>query len=70
MRDVIIIGGGAAGLSAGLVLARARRDILVLDFGEPRNAAAAHLHGFVSRDGMAPADLLAAGRAEVTVDAA
>ena len=66
MRDVIIIGGGAAGLSAALVLARAQRDVLVLDAGEPRNAAAAHLHGFVSRDGMAPSEFLAVGRREVT----
>jgi len=65
MRDVIIIGAGAAGLSAALVLARAQRDVLVLDAGEPRNATAAHLHGFVSRDGMAPAEFLAVGRREV-----
>ena len=65
MRDVIVIGGGAAGLSAALVLARARRSVLVLDAGEPRNAVAAHLHGFLSRDGMPPGELLAAGREEV-----
>jgi thioredoxin reductase (NADPH) len=65
MRDVIIIGAGAAGLSAALVLSRARLSVLVLDAGEPRNAAAAHLHGFVSRDGMAPAEFLAVGRREV-----
>jgi thioredoxin reductase len=63
--DVVIIGGGAAGLSAALVLSRARRRVLVVDSGVPRNAPAAHLHGFLSRDGMPPADLLAAGRAEV-----
>jgi thioredoxin reductase len=63
--DVVIIGGGAAGLSAALVLARARRTVLVVDAGRPRNAPAAHMHGFLSRDGMAPADLLAVGRAEV-----
>ena len=65
MRDVIIIGAGAAGLSAALVLSRAQRSVLVLDAGEPRNAAAAHLHGFVSRDGMAPSKFLAIGRREV-----
>lgn len=64
--DVAIIGGGAAGLSAALVLSRARRRVLVVDAGCPRNAAAAHMHGFLSRDGCAPAEVLAAGRREVT----
>ena len=63
--DVVVVGGGAAGLSAALVLGRARRRVAVVDAGAPRNAPAAHLHGFLSRDGMAPADLLAVGRAEV-----
>ena len=63
--DVIVIGGGAAGLSGALVLARARRTVAVVDAGRPRNAPAAQMHGFLSRDGSAPADLLAAGRAEV-----
>jgi thioredoxin reductase len=63
--DVVVIGGGAAGLSAALVLARARRTVLVVDGGAPRNAAAEHLQGFLSRDGLAPAALLAAGRAEI-----
>jgi thioredoxin reductase len=65
-HDVIIIGGGAAGLSAALVLGRARRRVAVVDSGQPRNAPAAQMHGFLSRDGMPPGDLLAAGRAEVT----
>ncbi|MEP6759769.1 MAG: NAD(P)/FAD-dependent oxidoreductase [Sporichthyaceae bacterium] len=64
-NDVVIIGGGAAGLSAALVLSRARRRVTVVDAGEPRNAPAAHMQGFLSRDGMAPGELLAAGRAEV-----
>src|SRR3954454_11958683 len=64
--DVVVVGGGAAGLSAALVLGRARRRVAVVDAGSPRNAAAAHMQGFLSRDGMRPADLLAAGRAEVT----
>jgi thioredoxin reductase len=64
-HDVVIIGGGAAGLSAALVLARARRSILVLDAGEPRNGPAAHMHGYLTRDGMRPADLLTVGRDEV-----
>ena len=63
--DTVIVGGGAAGLSAALVLSRARRRVLVVDSGQPRNAAAAKMHGFLSRDGMAPADLLATGRDEV-----
>jgi thioredoxin reductase len=63
--DVVVVGGGAAGLSAALVLSRARRRILVLDSGHPRNAPAAHMQGFLSRDGMAPAELLAHGRDEV-----
>jgi thioredoxin reductase len=63
--DVLVIGGGAAGLSAALVLSRARRSVVVVDAGEPRNAPAAHMHGFLSRDGMPPSDLLAVGRAEV-----
>jgi thioredoxin reductase len=64
--DVAVVGGGAAGLSAALVLGRARRRVAVVDAGAPRNAPAAHMHGFLSRDGMPPADLLAAGRVEVT----
>ena len=64
--DVVVVGGGAAGLSAALVLGRARRRVAVIDAGAPRNASAAHMQGFLSRDGMPPADLLAAGRAEVT----
>jgi len=64
--DVVVVGGGAAGLSAALVLGRARRRVTVVDAGAPRNAPAAHMQGFLSRDGMPPAALLAAGRAEVT----
>lgn len=64
--DVVVIGGGAAGLSAALVLSRARRRVAVIDAGEPRNAPAAHMHGYLSRDGLPPRDLLAAGRDEVT----
>ncbi len=69
-HDVIIIGAGAAGLSAGLVLARARASVLLLDAGEPRNAPAAHMHGFLTRDGMAPAEFLAVGRREATASGA
>jgi thioredoxin reductase len=64
--DVIVIGAGAAGLSAALVLSRAQRRIAVVDAGQPRNAPASHMHGFLSRDGMPPRELLAAGREEVS----
>src|ERR1700716_2103799 len=63
--DVVVIGGGAAGLSAALQLARSGPSGLGLDAGEPRNAPAAGVHGFLSRDGVAPATLLELGRAEV-----
>jgi thioredoxin reductase len=63
--DVLVLGGGAAGLSAALVLSRARRTVAVVDAAQPRNAPAAHLHGFLTRDGTPPRELLAAGRAEV-----
>ncbi|GAB3083463.1 FAD-binding protein [Pedococcus soli] len=64
--DVLVVGGGAAGLSAALVLSRARRTVAVVDSGAPRNAPAAHMHGYLSRDGLPPSDLLTTGRAEVT----
>ena len=63
--DIAIIGGGPAGLSAALVLGRARRRVVVIDAGLPRNSPAAHMQGFLSRDGTPPADLIDAGRAEV-----
>jgi thioredoxin reductase len=64
--DVLIVGGGAAGLNAALVLLRAQRTVVLVDAGAPRNAPATHMHGFLSRDGMPPRDLLAAGRSEVS----
>jgi len=64
--DVVIVGGGAAGLSAALVLTRARRRVAVVDAGQPRNAPASHMQGFLGSDGVPPAQLLAAGRAEVS----
>jgi thioredoxin reductase/SAM-dependent methyltransferase len=63
--DVVIVGGGAAGLSAALILARARRRVLVLDAGEPRNRFAPHMHGVLGHDGVSPLDLVAEGRREV-----
>ena len=64
--DVVVIGGGAAGLSGAVALARSRRSVLVIDAGEPRNSPADHVHNFLTRDGTPPAELYAAGRAEVT----
>lgn len=65
MFEAIVVGGGAAGLSAALILGRACRSVLVLDDGRPRNAVADRMHGFISRDGTPPLDLLAAARAEL-----
>lgn len=62
--DSIVIGGGAAGLSAALMLGRARRRVLVIDAGRPRNRFAAHMHGVLSNEGTDPSDLLERGRAE------
>ncbi|MFI8388612.1 NAD(P)/FAD-dependent oxidoreductase [Streptomyces sp. NPDC085540] len=64
--DVVVVGGGAAGLAGALTLVRARRTVLVIDSGSPRNAPAAHMHGYLGQDGESPAALLAKGRAEVT----
>ena len=63
--DVVVVGGGAAGLSGALALGRARRSVLVVDGGAPRNAPAAEMHNYLGRDGTPPGKLLAAGRAEV-----
>ncbi|MGW3460172.1 NAD(P)/FAD-dependent oxidoreductase [Streptomyces olivaceoviridis] len=63
--EVVVVGAGAAGLSAALVLGRSRRRTLVVDAGEPRNAPSAHMQGYLSRDGMSPAEFLAVGREEV-----
>jgi thioredoxin reductase/SAM-dependent methyltransferase len=62
--DVIVAGGGPAGLSAALMLGRARRRVLVIDAGSPRNRFAAHMHGVLGHEGLAPGELLARGRAE------
>jgi thioredoxin reductase len=64
--DVVVIGGGAAGLGGALTLARARRSVLVIDAERPRNAPAAGVHGYPGREGTPPADLLTAARSEVT----
>ncbi|MEV1290860.1 FAD-dependent oxidoreductase [Pseudonocardia sp. NPDC049635] len=64
--DVIVVGGGAAGLSAALTLSRARWRVLVLDDGTPRNAPADGVHNWLTRDGLPPAEIARLGRAEVT----
>lgn len=64
--DVIVVGGGAAGLSGALTLARARRSVLVVDDGTPRNAPSDGVHNYLGREGTPPAELMATGRAEVT----
>jgi thioredoxin reductase len=63
--DVVVIGGGAAGLSGALMLARSRRSAVVIDAGAPRNAPAAGVHGLLGREGTPPTELLERGRAEV-----
>ncbi|MFE2182978.1 NAD(P)/FAD-dependent oxidoreductase [Streptomyces sp. NPDC059455] len=63
--DVVVIGGGAAGLSGALMLARARRSVVVIDAGDPRNAPASGVHGLLARDGIPPAELVERGRTEV-----
>jgi len=63
--DLIIVGGGPAGLSAALLAGRARRRVLVLDAGSPRNRFAAHMHGMLGNEGTPPAEFLVRARAEV-----
>jgi thioredoxin reductase len=63
--DVVVVGGGPAGLSAALILGRCRRRVLVCDAGHPRNAKSYGIHGFLSRDGTPPAELLECARQQL-----
>jgi thioredoxin reductase len=63
--DVVVVGGGSAGLSGALALGRARRRVLVIDADDPRNAPAAGVHNYLTSEGMPPEELRATGRAEV-----
>jgi thioredoxin reductase len=65
MYDVIIVGAGPAGLSAALMLGRCRRRVLVIDSGQPRNAASRAMHGYLSRDGIPPLEFLALARQQL-----
>ena len=64
--DVVIIGGGPAGLQAALTLGRMHRHVLLLDSGAYRNAPAEHMHNFVTHDGLPPAEFRAAARADLS----
>jgi thioredoxin reductase len=65
MYDVVIVGAGPAGLSAALWLGRCRRSVLLCDTGHPRNAASQAIHGFLTRDGVAPAEFLRLAREQL-----
>ena len=63
--DVVVIGGGAAGLNGALILARSRRSVVVIDSGSPRNAPAKAVHGLIALDGTPPPEILRRGREQV-----
>ena len=63
--DVVVVGGGAAGLNGALILARSRRSVVVIDSGSPRNAPAEAVHGLLALDGTPPQEILRRGRDDV-----
>lgn len=63
--DVLIVGGSVAGLSAAVLLGRCRRDVLVVDAGRPRNRFSHHMNGFLSREGISPAEFLSLSRTQL-----
>src|SRR5512145_3259015 len=63
--DVVIVGGGPAGLSAALMLGRCRRRVLVCDTGRPRNRASQSMHGYLTRDGVPPREFVAIAREQL-----
>ena len=65
MYDVIIVGGGPAGLSAAMVLGRCRRKVVLFDTGKPRNRWSDSMNGFITRDGIKPSDFIKIGRKEL-----
>ncbi|MGG3281578.1 NAD(P)/FAD-dependent oxidoreductase [Paenibacillus solani] len=66
IQDVVIIGGGPAGLSAALVLGRARKDVVLIDEGKPRNKVTRETHGFLTRDGIGPAEFRSIAREQIS----
>ena len=64
--DVVIVGGGPAGLSAALALGLARKRVLLCDAGPRRNATAEHIHNFVTRDGSSPSEFRNVGRDQLS----
>lgn len=67
VHDVVVIGGGAAGLNAALTLGRARRTVLLVDAGQQRNAPAPSMHNYLGHEGIAPADFLGVARCEAAL---
>lgn len=66
MFDAIIVGGGPAGLSAALILARSLRTVLLFDNGRPRNALASGINGFITRDGIPPGEFIQLAQEELS----